>query len=291
MQARLGEDFAGVRIHTDARAAQSARAVAALAYTVGRHVVFDEGAYQPTSAEGRRTLAHELAHVAQQKRSGTAGAPGTLTVAPPNTPAEREAEAVAASSIGAVRVLQGAPSLQRLGANPGCTAAQATDIHQAIFNARGWLNKAIPQLEATPLSPAVLASLRRNFGNTYGVAANANMIAQRLRAAYRELSTIPIGCADAKDPQCAVAEPPCGYSAAGGHESTICTNPTLTTNDAVYRAGCVLHESLHAAFTRFTIDQYSGWHGHSGSSATYPGTGTEPLLNSDSYTSLVIDLS
>ena len=47
-------------------AALSAREVAALAYTVGRHIVFDAGQYRPRSAAGRRLLAHELAHVVQQ---------------------------------------------------------------------------------------------------------------------------------------------------------------------------------------------------------------------------------
>jgi hypothetical protein len=51
-------------------AAQSARALAALAYTVGSHVVFRDGEYQPWSSGGRRLLAHELTHVVQQQGSG-----------------------------------------------------------------------------------------------------------------------------------------------------------------------------------------------------------------------------
>lgn len=58
-------DLRAVRIHTDARAAEAARAVNARAYTVGRDVVFGAGQYQPGSSEGRRLLAHELAHVLQ----------------------------------------------------------------------------------------------------------------------------------------------------------------------------------------------------------------------------------
>jgi peptidoglycan hydrolase-like protein with peptidoglycan-binding domain len=59
-------DFGGVRIHTDARAAESARAVDAKAYAVGNHVVFGAGRYQPGSAAGDRLLAHELTHTLQQ---------------------------------------------------------------------------------------------------------------------------------------------------------------------------------------------------------------------------------
>ena len=66
MELRFGHDFSLVRVHTDAQSAASARAVDALAYTVGRDVVFGAGQYAPHSPAGRRLLAHELAHVAQQ---------------------------------------------------------------------------------------------------------------------------------------------------------------------------------------------------------------------------------
>ncbi len=70
MQSRFGHDFSHVRVHTDARAAASARAVYALAYTVGRDVVFAEGTYAPQTPAGARLLAHELAHVVQQGGPG-----------------------------------------------------------------------------------------------------------------------------------------------------------------------------------------------------------------------------
>jgi len=66
MEPRFGHDFSKVRIHTDNRADESAHAVNALAYTVGRDVVFDAGQYQPATSEGKRLLAHELTHVLQQ---------------------------------------------------------------------------------------------------------------------------------------------------------------------------------------------------------------------------------
>lgn len=66
MGARFGHDFSRVRIHTDARAAASANAVSALAYTVGHDVVFAAGQYAPSTGAGRLLLAHELAHVVQQ---------------------------------------------------------------------------------------------------------------------------------------------------------------------------------------------------------------------------------
>jgi hypothetical protein len=64
---RFGHDFGRVRVHHDAAAAASARAVDAIAYTVGEHVVFDAGRYTPASRAGGRLLAHELTHVVQQQ--------------------------------------------------------------------------------------------------------------------------------------------------------------------------------------------------------------------------------
>jgi hypothetical protein len=66
MEPRFGQDFSQVRVHTDAKAAESAKAMDALAYTFGRHVVFGPGRYRPAAGEGQRLLAHELAHVVQQ---------------------------------------------------------------------------------------------------------------------------------------------------------------------------------------------------------------------------------
>jgi hypothetical protein len=67
---RFGHDFGRVRIHRDAQAAASARAVAAHAYTVGHHLVFAQGLYAPGTGEGRRLIAHELVHVIQQGGQG-----------------------------------------------------------------------------------------------------------------------------------------------------------------------------------------------------------------------------
>jgi hypothetical protein len=63
---RFGQDLSAVRVHDDARAAESAQSVGAAAYAVGTHVVFGAGRYQPGSDGGRRLIAHELAHVGQQ---------------------------------------------------------------------------------------------------------------------------------------------------------------------------------------------------------------------------------
>jgi uncharacterized protein DUF4157 len=66
MESRFAFDFSKVRVHTDANAAASAKAVNALAYTSGPHLVFGAGQFNPRFDSGRALLAHELAHFAQQ---------------------------------------------------------------------------------------------------------------------------------------------------------------------------------------------------------------------------------
>jgi hypothetical protein len=88
---RLGHDFSQVRIHSDEQAAESAHRVNAVAYTVGRNIVFGTGQHRPETTSGRRLLAHELAHVVQQ------GAVEVMPteVGPANDPLEHEADAIA----------------------------------------------------------------------------------------------------------------------------------------------------------------------------------------------------
>ena len=66
MEPRFGHDFSKVRVHADARAAASAQAVQAQAFTLGQEVVFGAGQYAPETMRGKRLLAHELTHVVQQ---------------------------------------------------------------------------------------------------------------------------------------------------------------------------------------------------------------------------------
>jgi hypothetical protein len=70
---RFGHDFSTVRVHTGSDAAEGAGAIQARAYTVGRDVVFGSGEYALATFEGRRLLAHELAHVVQQRGGASPG--------------------------------------------------------------------------------------------------------------------------------------------------------------------------------------------------------------------------
>lgn len=67
MEARFGHDFSSVRVHTDRNAGAMAQGLSALAFTVGRDIVFGDGQYSSGTQEGQRLLAHELTHTIQQQ--------------------------------------------------------------------------------------------------------------------------------------------------------------------------------------------------------------------------------
>ena len=91
MEPRFGYDFGHVRIHSGPKAATSAKEVGAIAYTIGQHVVIGERGPSLDNLTGRQLWAHELAHVVQQSRGGSAPA---LT---PSAAHERDADAAAMS--------------------------------------------------------------------------------------------------------------------------------------------------------------------------------------------------
>jgi hypothetical protein len=125
MEPRFGHDFSAVRVHTGGQAAQSAREVDAQAYTVGRDVVFGAGQYAPQSAGGAQLLAHELAHVVQQRSAARSQAP--LSIGALNDPAEQEADRAAERVVGHGSPSLGnghAPALRRQAA-PGAAAPAA----------------------------------------------------------------------------------------------------------------------------------------------------------------------
>lgn len=100
----FGHDLGDVRVHTEGAAAQSVTALGARAYALDSHVVFAPGQFAPQTGAGRRLLAHELAHVVQQRQPGGDAGGGD---------SERRAEAAAADAAAGMRV-----SPQSLGSTP-----------------------------------------------------------------------------------------------------------------------------------------------------------------------------
>lgn len=95
MSQTFDHGFSDVRVHADPLADSLARSVSARAFTTGGDIFFASGEYNPGSASGRELIAHELAHVVQQRGAPTAG---TLRVSEPGDALEREAERAARSA-------------------------------------------------------------------------------------------------------------------------------------------------------------------------------------------------
>ncbi|HET7503633.1 MAG TPA: DUF4157 domain-containing protein [Kofleriaceae bacterium] len=128
MEPRFGHDFGRVRVHATERAGQSAHAIDALAYTAGEHIVFAPGQWQPGTASGKQLLAHELAHVVQQRGQGAQlpGGAATTVAAPDGGVGDASHAGVAAGAAPATvqrkcRGELGAPS-------PDCTPSDAPVI-------------------------------------------------------------------------------------------------------------------------------------------------------------------
>jgi hypothetical protein len=157
---RFNRDFRGVRIHTDSRAAQSARSVNAHAYTVGSNIAFAATTFSPGTNEGRRLLAHELAHVAQQGEP-SAPTPASLPIGHPNDAAERAADSAAHSALAGTpvapaprsspAVARQIPGQQQREPDPGCPPEKPYRI--APKTGPGEADPAVvPVCSATPIS-------------------------------------------------------------------------------------------------------------------------------------------
>ena len=92
---RFAHNFGRVRVHTDARAAASARELDAAAYAHGRDIVFGAGRFAPSSPDGRALLGHELAHVVQADRAATHPVPSSSASAGLEHEAQHAAAAIA----------------------------------------------------------------------------------------------------------------------------------------------------------------------------------------------------
>lgn len=135
MEPRFGHDFGRVRVHTDSRAASSAQEVNALAYTVGQEVVFGSGQYARRTNEGRRLLAHELAHVVQQQDVAS-HVTTTLAAGEPERASEQEADSISAAIASeAGRVVS--PSTRRSESPPLVRQRPASPMVSRAWNACG----------------------------------------------------------------------------------------------------------------------------------------------------------
>ena len=120
MEHGFAHDFSQVRVHHDGAAAESARAVNAQAFTMGNHVVFGAGHYNPSTSFGRRLIAHELAHTLQQQRGSGGGSERAA-----ERDADRAADAVQRGGPAQVNESFGTRALQRQAEDPAPPVPQS----------------------------------------------------------------------------------------------------------------------------------------------------------------------
>jgi hypothetical protein len=158
LEPRFGHDFSRVRVHVDAKAARSAQAVDALAYTVGEHIVFGAGQYAPGASGGLRLLAHELTHVVQHAGGDPAGrmrrAGTDLLVSRPSDRSEREAEAVAFETVASGRGSLTASTPGERRETPRVTTLDPTD-------APGLQRRALPSFPGTKIAELSYTGTRK----------------------------------------------------------------------------------------------------------------------------------
>lgn len=111
MESAFEQDFSDVRVHTGARAGSLSAQLDARAFTVGRDVAFADGEFRPGTLIGDALLAHELAHVLQQ-RDGEAGPAAKGEHPSPEGALEQDADEAAVGAVlslwtGAKRLLSG----------------------------------------------------------------------------------------------------------------------------------------------------------------------------------------
>jgi len=243
MEPRFGQNFSGVRIHANAKAADSARAVGALAYTYGDNIVFGSRQYAPESHTGRRLLAHELTHVIQQNHgSGVnraiqrAGTPSSL----PQTAAAAPTQTIA----------------------PSCAGQQA-DINAAWSRAVEILDCTISRLDAMVTLMSEEGGPRRfmprqtmcvvtSFGDVGGLDGGGGFT--ELKVVIENFRRIQAGFTGGKNLRCdpnTVANNECGWRSAfvvvgNSRDIFLCPNFFSPDVNVVSRAVTLIHEMAHS---------------------------------------------
>ncbi len=286
---RFNQDFSGVRIHTDTRAAQSASRVDALAYTFGRDIVFGAGMYKPETPEGKKLLAHELTHVVQQRGSAV------------NSSAR--------------------PHVQRQAKDPDksgpCEATRSEKLIEPAFTearkwrklAAAWLEKHIDHIRAkgssirndyVKLGSQIFDELKLlelhfrisdEMKISFPYSADDMVTASDLekfaaasywvRRRFREVETAPSFLCQTNCPRAKKGSDVLGSAGAGTKEVTFYTNCFDRQHENT-RAGVALHEIFHASFYEFDHDTYSF-------EKSYPGD--KPMTNAESYATFAANVA
>jgi hypothetical protein len=249
---RFGHDFSQVRMHTDAKAAESARAINAQAYTIGKDVVFGPEQYISGTSKGNRLLAHELTHVVQQtsenkissgqndKKRGMSFFPNRATqifyplVAPAQQVARQAAPAFSPPCSG------GATDPCRLAR---CSPGEQTTILADLSRGLGYVSASIKALAATPLSGFTTRAMDWYFGG-HDVA-TVTTVSTRLGCISTSLTSASgkFGCHPNHD---SLAYTCAGGAGFCGHLATdICFTRSHFGKNPKERSITAIHEAAH----------------------------------------------
>jgi hypothetical protein len=241
---RLGHDFGGVRVHTGSRAAESARAVGAQAYTVGRDIVFGEGKHAPEQREGRRLLAHELAHVVQQRTWGL-GHSGRAAVMRERAEPAVGPEPIAPDQSNPREIPLSVPLTKAQQDQVNTARAEASNrlrtAHQAVSGVG-----APPPGGSRPNMPQERAlQARRLVERLFGVQdPDMGVVATVINTAYLRLPPqVPVVAASPGDRQCGPLRD--GYVA--DHKPPIVLCPHFFQSSPEQQALTMVHEAMHLA--------------------------------------------
>jgi hypothetical protein len=309
MEARFGAEFGDVRVHADSHAAESARRLHALAYTVGRDVFFAAGRYQPARRDGRHLLAHELAHVIQQ--SGAPNVTAASTIRPAHDASEREADRAARAVVSGGSMsrserqadesgaLQGGeptglgqqlhavePGIQRLSINH-CTPLNEGNLTDALLQAHTDLSVAIQGILSSGGDHAFLQLVTHYFGtNAWG------QVAEGLQSILNGLSDVTIECENPGNPGYSFFCDPLiayvrifPYVSDWQREIHLC-QPSFHNLSVTKRARVLVHEAAHR-FVPAPGDVYYGLNDCRENAATRGLSDAERLANADCYACLV----
>lgn len=256
----FGHDFSDVRVHADAKSEESARTINALAFTIGQNIHFGAGEYQPASSQGKRLLAHELAHTVQQRGidAGTQWL-SAARMAPEADHLEREADRAAEQVVtgGAVQIVGSAqtavpqredrdkksrsqaskvilpvePNKKQKGMIDEARRAAAIRAQIAMFKASGIQGEG-PFLEARRL-----AQIKFDWTNP-----NMDQISEVLSGMGGRLTTVDIKVAGPGDPECGTRA---GY--VRGHRPPIVLCPGFYSDPGNNegRIRTMIHEMAH----------------------------------------------
>jgi hypothetical protein len=270
---RLGCDLSGVRTHVGSQASESAQRVNAIAYAAGNDIVFRDGAYSPNTTQGRKLLAHELTHVAQQSAGGTQA---------PSVQRQEQDQGQAQQQGNQVSV-----SLQT-----NCSDADARMIGISALKAQRMLQVALDWFRnSTPENDVRLnALLRSHFGSSSdGIRSAVHDRLAKVSGILEEAGkgNVNLNCVDPKDSVCSKREYYAYITQGQGYRINFCRLFFGSGMNAEERVWGMIHESCHLAGA--LGDSYIFNFGEMDTSACFGQAVLvdNPLQNADSYVNFV----